>query len=448
MHMARAVDCPSVIVYGGRLRPDQIGYICNENLYNAVECSPCWLDTRCDFGRVLPGHRSRRGAVIEAAERMLARPRERPRRRVLRDQLATRRAARPTDSRPRSTGTVPELDVPACEREPMECERLCLGPSRRRYHRGDLPVLRPQGGDRRRPDALDRRPRTEDAGDAGGSSSITEYPDLYRGNTDFDGVATRGSRLSRLLVKPRQRSPDGLTYLINYNPLTEERDPPPEPVLAYLCRMVGVTGRIDLRPYINLTGPERAWGTPYRGCIAVQSSDAGAGSHYPNKEWFPERFAEVAAAPDPVAPRRPDRRPRRPRRPLHTRPPRQDLAPPARRPCWPAAACTSAWRACPCTWPAPLTAPRSSSTAAASGPTRSGTSATRTSTMPSSARPAGWTRGATSAGYCLDTITAGAVIEAAERMLARPRERLAVESYEIIEGAIPVAPAAQGAASP
>ena len=75
MHMARAVDCPSVIVYGGRERPDQTGYICNENLYNEVECAPCWLDTRCDFGRVcletIPA-----AAVIEAAERMLARPRD------------------------------------------------------------------------------------------------------------------------------------------------------------------------------------------------------------------------------------------------------------------------------------------------------------------------------------------------------------------------------------
>ena len=74
MHMARAVDCPSVIVYGGRLRPDQIGYACNESLYNAVECAPCWLDTRCDFGRYCLDMITT-GAVIEAAERMLARPR-------------------------------------------------------------------------------------------------------------------------------------------------------------------------------------------------------------------------------------------------------------------------------------------------------------------------------------------------------------------------------------
>ena len=75
MHMARAVDCPSVIVYGGRERPDQTGYICNENLYRDIPCSPCWLDRRCDFGRVCLDTISA-GEVIEAAERMLARPRD------------------------------------------------------------------------------------------------------------------------------------------------------------------------------------------------------------------------------------------------------------------------------------------------------------------------------------------------------------------------------------
>jgi ADP-heptose:LPS heptosyltransferase len=75
MHMARAVDCPSVIVYGGRLRPDQIGYICNENLYTPVACAPCWLDWQCDFGRICLEMITARD-VIAAAERLLARPRD------------------------------------------------------------------------------------------------------------------------------------------------------------------------------------------------------------------------------------------------------------------------------------------------------------------------------------------------------------------------------------
>lgn len=51
MHLARAVDCPSVIVYGGRERPDQSGYPCNENLYTPVACAPCWRWNSCDHER-------------------------------------------------------------------------------------------------------------------------------------------------------------------------------------------------------------------------------------------------------------------------------------------------------------------------------------------------------------------------------------------------------------
>ena len=47
MHMARAVDCPSIIIWGGRLKPEQIGYLCFENVTVDLECSPCWLPNAC-----------------------------------------------------------------------------------------------------------------------------------------------------------------------------------------------------------------------------------------------------------------------------------------------------------------------------------------------------------------------------------------------------------------
>jgi hypothetical protein len=52
MHLARAVDCPSVIVFGGREAPWQSGYICNMNLYAPVPCAPCWRWSGCDFGKM------------------------------------------------------------------------------------------------------------------------------------------------------------------------------------------------------------------------------------------------------------------------------------------------------------------------------------------------------------------------------------------------------------
>ena len=51
MHLARAVDCPSVIIYGGREKPEQSGYSCFNNIYSAVECSPCWLHNKCDYDK-------------------------------------------------------------------------------------------------------------------------------------------------------------------------------------------------------------------------------------------------------------------------------------------------------------------------------------------------------------------------------------------------------------
>ncbi|HUB67854.1 MAG TPA: glycosyltransferase family 9 protein [Candidatus Methylacidiphilales bacterium] len=49
MHLARAVDTRSVIVYGGREDPAVSGYRANENIVGRTVCSPCWQRTRCDY---------------------------------------------------------------------------------------------------------------------------------------------------------------------------------------------------------------------------------------------------------------------------------------------------------------------------------------------------------------------------------------------------------------
>lgn len=49
MHLARSVECRSVIIYGGREHPDQSGYQENINLYAQTECSPCWYWNSCEF---------------------------------------------------------------------------------------------------------------------------------------------------------------------------------------------------------------------------------------------------------------------------------------------------------------------------------------------------------------------------------------------------------------
>jgi len=50
MHLAKAVNCRSIIIYGGRELPFQSGYICNSNLSSIVDCSPCWK-YECDQDR-------------------------------------------------------------------------------------------------------------------------------------------------------------------------------------------------------------------------------------------------------------------------------------------------------------------------------------------------------------------------------------------------------------
>jgi hypothetical protein len=52
MHLARAVECRSVVVYGGRENPSQSGYSANENLYWSGPCAPCWLRNDCNYGRI------------------------------------------------------------------------------------------------------------------------------------------------------------------------------------------------------------------------------------------------------------------------------------------------------------------------------------------------------------------------------------------------------------
>jgi hypothetical protein len=74
MHLARAVDCPSVIVYGGREAPWQSGYVCNFNLYTAVPCAPCWRNNLCEFDRRCMREISVEH-VVSATQEMLDKPR-------------------------------------------------------------------------------------------------------------------------------------------------------------------------------------------------------------------------------------------------------------------------------------------------------------------------------------------------------------------------------------
>ena len=70
MHLARAVDCRSVILYGGREKPSQTGYVANKNLYNQVKCAPCWLRNPCEFDRKCMDMISPQQVIAAAAEQI------------------------------------------------------------------------------------------------------------------------------------------------------------------------------------------------------------------------------------------------------------------------------------------------------------------------------------------------------------------------------------------
>lgn len=48
-HLARAVDCPSIIIHGGRAPAGIFDYAANVNLYGRPDCSPCGLRTGCPY---------------------------------------------------------------------------------------------------------------------------------------------------------------------------------------------------------------------------------------------------------------------------------------------------------------------------------------------------------------------------------------------------------------
>lgn len=70
MHLARAVDCRSAIVYGGRETPAATGYIANRNLVGITPCSPCWEENRCDYDRECMRIISVQSVVDAAIEQM------------------------------------------------------------------------------------------------------------------------------------------------------------------------------------------------------------------------------------------------------------------------------------------------------------------------------------------------------------------------------------------
>ena len=260
---------------------------------------------------------------------------------------------------------------------------------------------------------------------------VSEYPDLFLGNRDFDGVAAPGSRRAWAFMKLAGDRTIAPTYLINHNPLTEVPRPAAR-ARPGLHVPDGRDRRADRPAALRHPGGAGArLGAPYRGCIAIQSSGLSGKWLLLNKQWFPERFAEVAAHLIKSHPVVQIGSPSDPPSPAPTTSAAAPRSGSSRR-CWPTAACTSASRACPCTWPAPFNCPSVIVYGGRLRPDQIGYVCNESLYNAVECAPCWLDTRCDFGRYCLDMITTGAVIEAAERMLARPRGPLAVESYEIL----------------
>jgi ADP-heptose:LPS heptosyltransferase len=122
----------------------------------------------------------------------------------------------------------------------------------------------------------------------------TRSPDLFAGNPDVDRVVLPAPRvdayaraLGGRLLDPRYN---------HYDPATDRHVYKPGHQITAMCVAAGLTGEVVLRPHLYLRPEERARGRLAPRQIVLQSSGASARFPILNKEWYPERFAQVAEA--------------------------------------------------------------------------------------------------------------------------------------------------------
>lgn len=128
----------------------------------------------------------------------------------------------------------------------------------------------------------------------GGLWVATRHGELFRGNPDVDRVLEPAPRVDAFARMMRARLVD--PRYARFDPSSDRHVYRSGHQIAVMCAAAGITGDIVLRPYVHLSAAERAAGRLAPRQIVIQSSGAAARYAIPNKEWFPERFAAVAAA--------------------------------------------------------------------------------------------------------------------------------------------------------
>lgn len=120
----------------------------------------------------------------------------------------------------------------------------------------------------------------------------TFIPELFAGNSDIQRIIGQDSDDDQWFIGRF----GGKTIRPNYAPHIpgERRDTPPaKHLLAIMCEQAGLSGRVDLRPYLHLTRNEIQQGRICKRQIAIQSTGQSSKHFMWTKEWYPDRFQSV-----------------------------------------------------------------------------------------------------------------------------------------------------------
>lgn len=120
---------------------------------------------------------------------------------------------------------------------------------------------------------------------------MSRHPSLFAHNPDVGRVVPVDDYHARLLAKLGTQVVR--PYYFASSPAGDRHVPPPRPVIAQMCHLAGITGEIELRPWLHLTAEERRQGRHGERQVVLHSSGRSSGAPMANKEWYPDRFQAV-----------------------------------------------------------------------------------------------------------------------------------------------------------
>ncbi len=122
---------------------------------------------------------------------------------------------------------------------------------------------------------------------------VTRNPGLFEKNPDVEKIIRQSD--TRLGRWGRAGLPVVSLAHTGYDAARDLDLPPDEHILIRMCRLAGIAGPVELRPYIFLTPAELAAGKLADNQVAIQSTGMAAPFAMQNREWYPQRFQELCA---------------------------------------------------------------------------------------------------------------------------------------------------------